>query len=173
MPNYCDNSVTICHDDKEKVDALYDQLMLVSDNESDADDVLQYLVPNPSGEWDYGWSVDNWGTKWDIHPEHFERDDDNTITMNFQSAWSPPTYAYDKMLEDGWEIDAYYHEPGMAFCGHYANGDDQQYEINFEDEDWKDNIPEDLIDYAGLEYDYEQWKEWQEEEDSADESKVD
>ena len=172
MPNWCDNSLRISHEDKSKVDALYDQLMKVSDPESDVDGVLDFLIPNPAKEWDYGWSVDNWGTKWDVHPEDFEREDDNTIHMNFMSAWSPPTYAYDKLVTAGWDIDAYYHEPGMAFCGHYADGDDQQYEIDFEDENWRNDIPEDVIDFAGLEYDYESFKENQEEED-ADESKVD
>lgn len=161
MPNWCSNSVTLVHDDKSKIDALEGQLKLV--DESKSEDVLQFLIPNPAGEWDYGWSCENWGTKWDIRPHDFSREDDFTINMSFDSAWSPPIEAYENLLEEGWEVLAYYEEPGMAFCGKYDNGHDDSYEYDFSDPDWADNIPEDISEFAGLEYAYEDWKEWNEE----------
>jgi len=174
MPNWCSNSLTLRHDDTTKLDALEAQLKKVSDPEAKEDDVLNFLIPNPAGEWDYGWSCENWGTKWDIQPHDFTREDENTLHMSFDSAWSPPIEAYNTLLEDEWEVTAYYEEPGMGFCGKYDNGDDESYEYDFSDPDWRDDIPEDVVDYAGLEYAYEDWKEWNEEEsEDTDESKVD
>ena len=63
MPNWCSNSLTLRHDDSTKLDALEAQLKKVSDPEAKEDDVLNFLIPNPAGEWDYGWSCENWGTK--------------------------------------------------------------------------------------------------------------
>jgi hypothetical protein len=42
---------------------------------------------------------------------------------------------------------------------------DDTWEFDFEDEDWADNIPQELIDDWGLEDEYDNWKEWQEEEE--------
>lgn len=45
--------------------------------------------------------------------------------MRFDSAWSPPTEAYEKLQAMGFVVKAYYWELGMSFCGrHDANGDE-------------------------------------------------
>jgi hypothetical protein len=48
----------------------------------------------------------------------------------FDSAWSPPTTAYDNMVDQGFRVYGMYYEPGMAFAGIYDNGDDDQYEFS-------------------------------------------
>jgi hypothetical protein len=46
------------------------------------------------------------------------------------TAWGPPVALYNYMTEQGYTIDAFYNEEGMAFCGHYADGHDAYYEYN-------------------------------------------
>lgn len=180
MPNWCDNSVTLYHEDKSKIDALEEILKKHSHDYSgpertEAEGVLFHLRPRPDAEEDnwYSWNVENWGTKWDISPMDWNRDDENTIWMSFDSAWSPPTALYEYLVtEEGWSITAEYQEPGIGFVGKFVDGYDECYEYDFEDEDWRDDIPEDLIDFAGLDQSYEDWKEWRDDE-SEDEEKVD
>jgi hypothetical protein len=77
----------------------------------------------------YDYCVGEWGTKWDVGNEGGQtRKDPNSVTCSFESAWSPPTRAYEKLLDLGFEVRAYYYEPGMAFAGIWDNGDDDFYE---------------------------------------------
>ena len=171
MPNWCDNTVTLSHEDTEKVDAL--ERVLVANDEYDGKDsenapigIFSHLRPRPADEdenW-YGWNIDHWGCKWDATPNTWDRDGD-VITINFDTAWSPPTELYEYLVANDWDVTAYYYEPGMAFCGSYDNGVDSYYEIDYNDENWRDNVDEDVIDHWGLEYEYENWKEWNEEEE--------
>jgi hypothetical protein len=173
MPNWCMNNVTLRNENKDLVDALEEHLREVSDPAVEtAEGFANFFRPNPDGEWDYGWSCENWGTKWDPHPEDWTREDDETITIIFDSAWSPPTELYEYLVsEEGgdWSVQAYYHEPGMGFVGMYDDGLDESYEYDFSNPDWKDEIPEELVDFAGLDYEYDDWKDWNEE----DEEEVD
>jgi hypothetical protein len=172
MPNWCMNDVTLYNEDVSKVDALEEHLKKAEDMENtEAEGFANFLRPNPSGEWDYGWSCENWGTKWDPNPEFWTRDGDNSITIVFDSAWSPPTELYDYLIEEeggDWSVSAYYYEPGMAFAGTYDNGAQDHYDIDFEDENWRDNMDPELVEWANLDDEYENWKEWQEEEEDED-----
>jgi len=83
------------------------------------------------GNW-YDYCVGEWGTKWDvggdgqtdIHP------DGKMLHTSFDSAWSPPVNAYDKLVELGFGVNAMYYEGGMAYAGAYDEHGDQ--EINLE-----------------------------------------
>ena len=44
------------------------------------------------------------------------------------------------------KLDYFGHEPGMAFVGHYSDGDDECYSTEN-----LDDVPEDLIEMFGLE----------------------
>jgi hypothetical protein len=56
----------------------------------------------------------------DIHP------DGKMLHTSFDSAWSPPVYAYDKLVAMGFGVNAMYHEGGMGYAGIYdENGDDE------------------------------------------------
>jgi hypothetical protein len=48
----------------------------------------------------------------------------------FDSAWAPPVRAYAKLEELGFRVEAQYYEGGMAFAGTYADGCDD--EVNLE-----------------------------------------
>ena len=169
MPNWCSNVVSITHTDPAQLEralhayragALLQEFVpcpeellhteSVSYPESDprhaqqqiqeAKNVLEY----GHRTW-YDWRVANWGTKWDIGGEdcHGEIVGD-VLQLNFDSAWSPPIDAYTKLEEQGFGIEAFYYEPGMAFCGSWINGLDDYYEIPETSAQAAAVIPEDI-----------------------------
>ena len=158
MPNWCDNSVSLYHADKSKIDALAEEMSKKNEDGHSMAQPFQHLRPSPGGEWDYDWSVSNWGTKWDASIIDWSRDDDNNITIYFESAWSPPTTLYEYLAEEGWGVEAMYHEPGMGFAGMYTDaGGDEYYEYDVTSKSSIDELPSDLIDFAGLENAHQDW----------------
>ena len=138
MPNWCSNNIDLTGP-KEKIEAIYNQITSKDEDEG----LLNALVPMPqeikdtkkegseSQDW-YGWSIDNWGTKWEVDSEGLELNSDGdsnlaTISGWFDSAWGPPIQAYETFLgnNEDCEINASYEEPGMDFAGFYINGDQQ------------------------------------------------
>jgi hypothetical protein len=112
------------------------------------------------GSW-YDFNTANWGTKWDVNSDNVEIQDANTLTASFDSAWSPPTNAYEQLLEQGFEIEAFYYEPGMAFVGKWVDGVDEYYELGGEDSSTvRESIGEELDDYFAIS---EQMADWEEE----------
>jgi hypothetical protein len=100
----------------------------------------------------YDYSVAKWGTKWDIgrgdgyNTKTLKDLDKNTLYFGFDSAWSPPVRAYEKLCNMGFSIRAYYYEGGCAYCGVWEDGVDEEYSIEG-NSDWvKENIPQE-IDY--------------------------
>lgn len=156
MPNWCMNTVTI-KGNLEKLKAIHDAI------ENDGK-FLEFLVP--IGEWDYGKACDAWGTKWDITEGSAELEGD-TLDLTFDTAWGPPTAAYETYTDANpdMHIEASYYEPGMAFVGQYDSGlgTDDYWEIDFSDDNWGAEIPQEVVDHWGLDYEYEQWKEWNDE----------
>jgi hypothetical protein len=59
MPNYCDNSMRLYNQDTAKIDALEAEMSKKNDDGHSMAEPFQHLRPNPSGEWDYNWSVEN------------------------------------------------------------------------------------------------------------------
>jgi hypothetical protein len=96
----------------------------------------------------YNWNIANWGTKWDFALDNLERQDPNTVSAAFDSAWSPPITAYERLLELGFEIEAFYYEPGMCFVGKWVDGEDECFEYGGQTSDTvRDYIGEELDDY--------------------------
>ena len=138
MPNWCNNTLTLTHKDPAMIQRAKDAL--------DRGEFLSEFCPMPrelgdaiaNGQPDavmiekYGYSswydycVNEWGTKWDvgedgatdIHP------DGTMLNTYFDSAWSPPIGAYEKLEKLGFTVDAYYYEGGMAYAGTYSNGNE-------------------------------------------------
>jgi hypothetical protein len=159
MPNWCYNSATLHHEDKTKIDGLEQELL------KEKSEPFNYLRPNPAGEWDYGWSCENWGCKWDVSMMDWERQDDNTIVMHFDSAWSPPIALYEFLDAEGWSIRALYHEPGMGFAGKFDDGYDEYYEFDWTDRQSIEDLPEDIADFANVWDELERHEEEQLEEE--------
>ena len=146
MPNWCNNNLTLEHDDPAMIQRAYDAL--------ERGEFLQEFIPVPEdlkitagylgdgdaqkeleaqtkrnvekhgyGNW-YDYCVGEWGTKWDIggdgqsdvHP------DGKMMHASFDSAWSPPVNAYEKLEQLGFRVNAMFYESGMAFAGSYCDG---------------------------------------------------
>ena len=159
MPNWCFNTVTLTHEDVSKVDAL--STVLSKSEESGESDVFNFLRPRPADQEDnwYDWNVSNWGTKWDICPTVFERDEDNRVRVDFETAWGPPIALYDFLTAEGWRVEAYYEESGCGFCGKYEYGQDDCYEYTLDSWESIDAIPQDIAEFAGLHSAYEHYQE--------------
>ena len=147
MPNWCDNQVTITGPSK-----IIDKIEKIVNEEKDTQGLLQFMYPMPQelkdttadgsdnkemikkygySDW-YGWATDNWGTKWDINEFYGVDRNGDTISFSFQSAWSPPTGAYENFISENSEcsLKSYYYEGGCDFMGVWDNGDDQCYAIS-------------------------------------------
>ena len=136
MPNWCDNRLTVTHEDKAMTDRFVDAYM--------NNKLCSEFLP-PIGEDTVDWRVANWGQKWDIGPGKNEEYGlhptvvDNEASVSFASAWQPPLGLYERLVVLGFDVEACYFEPGMSFTGSWYNGRDNYYEGN-----WKD-FPEILI----------------------------
>ena len=123
MPNWCDNQVSITGPN-----SVINKIEKIVNEEKDTEGLLQFMYPMPQelkdttadgsdnkemikkyghSDW-YGWATDNWGTKWDINEFYgVDRqeisDDESTISFAFQSAWAPPTGAYENFISENSE----------------------------------------------------------------------
>jgi hypothetical protein len=119
----------------------------------------------------YDYCVSEWGTKWDVgHGDGYNtrllKDiDKNTVHLGFDSAWSPPIRAYQKMIEMGFSIRAYYYEGGCCYCGAWEDGIDEEYSIDG-NSDWvKENIPKEIDDEFCISESMAEWESENEEEE--------
>lgn len=152
MPNWCSNIVTISHEDTTKIDAIEQELMCESP------EFFSSLFPRPEAEEDwYSWNVSNWGTKWDASIQQYERLDENTITVEFDTAWSPPSKFYYSLVEAEYTVNAMYYEGGMGYAGTFVDGNDDYYEYDMNDLGTIQAMPEALLDWTGLEHSYEDY----------------
>lgn len=149
MPNWCSNTLVLQHSDPA--------MIVRAAEAAKADKLCAEFVPlggdSPDG-WDYTLAVENWGTKWDVSQTEVIDQFENSISVSFESAWSPPIAFYDRMVEMGFEVHATYFEPGMGYVGKYIDGEDEEYEIDPED---LSNIPEELNEVWGVTEMYEDW----------------
>lgn len=156
MPNWCSNRVTL----RGSAAAIADIEQTLSTPDKG---LFESIIPFPSGEWDYSWCVENWGTKWDASILSFEREEEEIITIEFDTAWSPPSKIYEKLDEMGIEVEAYYYEPGVSFVGKYTSEDgDECYEFDLTESSIAD-LPEELREMWGI----EPWEDEEAEDDLA------
>ena len=153
MPNWCNNTVELYHDDPVMIErarkafndgALLNEfipvpadLQIVAGCVGAKDDPKQIALEEAEQRniakygyktW-YDFCVAEWGTKWDVGADGYNADDiPGGLMLTFDSAWSPPVNAYEKLVDMGFSIRAMYYEPGMAFAGIWNDGDDDFYE---------------------------------------------
>jgi hypothetical protein len=175
MPNWCDNKMTIRHSDEGKIQALhkaikedrfFDYIVPVPkelvETESASygkNDPRQIELEKRQSEmkekygyptW-YEYCCDKWGTKWEADEMTIEEVGTHKIKIWFVSAWSPPREIFEKMIEEGYEIDAMYHESGMGFVGRRTNEEDEYYDYTYHSStDVRDFIGETLDDVFGI-----------------------
>jgi hypothetical protein len=172
MPNWCSNNVEFHNDDVAEVAKLEAHLQFLDKREkgeSAESGLFAYFVPRPPEAEDswYEWNVSNWGTKWEASIYGWTKVNDNSITMNFDTAWSPPTQLYEFLARNTeWYVTATYYEPGMSFVGSNVGGYDDCYTI--ENLEALDNVPEELIEEYNIREQMEEWEEEEDEETDAD-----
>lgn len=142
MPNWCSNTITI-KGEKETLQLLKDNDFSFAFIRPEPD---WTNTPNEDGElpiekkhpdwtelvfpksqktddrW-YDWRVENWGTivrtKWDIHSPDIKLEDNHTLVVTGDTAWSPPEeilrYATERFPD--LEINITYEEEGWDFYG--------------------------------------------------------
>lgn len=195
MPNWCNNTVTLEHKDPAMIarakaafldGRLLDEfipvpksLHIVSGRCGDDDNPEQIALEAAQKrnievhgykDW-YDWSVNEWGTKWDVGGNDGTYNDiEGGIILGFDSAWSPPIQAYEKLFYMGFKIRAMYYESGMAFAGIYEDGSDEYYEYGGMNSDQiAEELPAELDEAFGISESVAEW----EAENAEDEENID
>lgn len=144
MPNWCLNRVTFKHESPKMIERVI--------NGVESEKLFEEFAPNPNQKGDnwYAYNVAEWGTKWDAGGQISEQGE-NFVTAIIDTAWSPPIEFYRKMTDLGFQVEAFYYEPGMLFCGKYTSEDDEEHFEMQNDLDWVlENIPTDIDDAMGI-----------------------
>lgn len=168
MPNWCNNVAYIRHEDPAKLEAIKTEL-----DKGQESQFFNSLVPNPAGEWNYDWSVENWGTKWDasVHEYWIE---DGHLYVNFDTAWSPPTSFYEKLFEMEYSVKGFYHECGMCFAGIWEDSVDDYYEYNsMSADEIAETLPTELDEMFAISMSQREWEEENPDEIEFDETDAD
>jgi hypothetical protein len=144
MPNWCSNNLILTHKDPAMIERARDALErgeFLSEFcpiPRELGDAIANGDVNPELVEKYGYSnwydycVNEWGTKWDVGEQGATdvHDDGTMLHTFFDSAWSPPVVAYDKLVDMGFGVEAMYYEGGMGYAGMYGENGDE--EINLE-----------------------------------------
>ena len=167
MPNWCQNAVTFTHSDSTQLDRIVEagsreQLFsefvpipkslckLVETKLADSrrrrrhdrietQNVARHGYPNS-----YFFCKANWGTKWENAGFYVAHDGSGHVKVLFETANQPPIDFYNRMVELGFGVDAFYYEGGNCYCGEYKDGSETEY--TWDDlESARANIP-DYID---------------------------
>jgi len=188
MPNWCNNTVEINHEDPAKMKALVEAinegkfcnfarpvpeaLQIVAGRVGDDTDPEQIKLHEQTqhnlstygyATW-YDFCVNEWGTKWDVEAYDTVTLGDRGVTFGFDSAWAPPTGVYEALMEQGFTVRAYYYEPGMAFCGKWEDGDDDYYDYGgMSSQEIADTLPNDLDECFCISRQVAEWEEENEE----------
>jgi hypothetical protein len=81
----------------------------------------------------YDFCVGEWGTKWDTGESgnnDINPNDPTMLTAGFDTAWSPPVTAYEKLMDLGFSVKAGYYEGGMCYAGLWEDGVDDYYDLS-------------------------------------------
>lgn len=144
MPNHCANSAKFTATTPEAA-AMLDKIR--ASIKADKPEIFQTIHPCPQdlidttegypkdqreaenikkhgfANW-YEFQTQEWGTKWDAYDVDTLHDEGDTLTLNFDTAWSPPLELYRKAESLGFEIEATYCEAGCDFVGFYREGEE-------------------------------------------------
>ena len=187
MPNWCNNTVELSHENPEMMaravksfnDGSFlnefvpvpEELHIVAgfvggDEQVKLEEQEKANLARFGYKTWYDYCVNEWGTKWDISPyEPVTLGEDGRLTMSFDSAWSPPTQAYEKLTELGFSVRAYYYESGMGFCGTWEDGFDDYYELDgMSGEQVAEMLPDELDEMFCISENIMEWEAENEEE---------
>jgi len=189
MPNWCNNNLTLQHEDpamitraKEALDRgeflnefipVPEQLKIVAGSVGDPveqakleADTKRNVEELGYGNW-YDYCVGEWGTKWDVGDEGATdiHPDGKMLHTYFDSAWAPPVNAYEKLTEMGFTVGAMYYEGGMAYAGVWEDGVDDYYDLNgMNSKQVEDELPVELDEAFGISESMREYEEENQEE---------
>lgn len=123
----------------------------------------------------YDFCVNEWGTKWDVGGDDFKVElveGDKNVTLCFDSAYAPPTNAYEKLTDLGFKVTGYYDECGMAFCGIWESefGDDYYEYGGMDSAEAEFMLPSELNEMFGISETIAEYEAEEEAEDEENES---
>jgi hypothetical protein len=99
-----------------------------------SDEYRQHLMDTFGAcDW-YNWRLAKWGTKWDVEV-HIEHADETTLSVMFNSAWSPPVAFFAHLGKLGLEWELSYVELGNGFGGTTAFEDGEMWKKEYRDDD--------------------------------------
>lgn len=121
MPNWCSNRVIVAGSERE-LDRFEEYV-----STKDARFSLEKIIPMPEdvyrgnlgdkerekyGEknW-YDWSVQNWGTKWEIDPKSIKIEDYSIgeVGYFFDTAWGPPEKVHKHLVDEFPKLEISWH----------------------------------------------------------------
>ena len=145
MPNWCSNEVQIDGNEKDiakfKEECFTDHKGVAVLDFSKVLPEPDYDKPKKDGTHNNGvqtepssvmpdwwtWRNDNWGTKWNLVPNHdgdltaymTVEDGEDYISLEFDTAWSPPNGIYEAIVEKYPDLDInwFYREDGVQIAG--------------------------------------------------------
>jgi len=174
MPNWCGNTLTLTHEDTEMIVRakrafaegeflnefipVPEDLKIVAGSVSDPDEQARLTAQEQYNRAKFGyanwydWCVNEWGTKWDVgDSQGINSCTDHELIVYFDSAWSPPIAAYEKLIDLGFTVYANYYESGCAYAGIFEDGYDDYYDLSGLDSgDVQQQLPPDLDDAFGI-----------------------
>ena len=183
MPNWCNNSVEIYHADPAMIErvrkgfndgGLLSELLPCPKDLTDTvsgsmgeDKRAEHEAQQAANVEKYGYAnwydfcVNEWGTKWDVGADgNPAQDIPGGLMLGFDSAWSPPIGAYEKLTEQGFRIRAMYYEPGMAFAGVWEEGHDDYYDYGgLDSAGIAEALPVELDEAFGISESAAEWEE--------------
>ena len=197
MPNWCNNSVEIYHEDPAMLErvrkgfndgGLFSEMLpcpqeltdtvsgSMGEDKREAHEAQQAANREKYGyaTW-YEFCVNEWGTKWDVGADgNPAQDIPGGLMLGFDSAWSPPIAAYEQLAAMGFRIRAMYYESGMAFAGIWEGNEDEANDDYYEyggmdSTQIAEELPAELDEAFGIS---EQAAEW-ESENAEDEENID
>ena len=182
MPNWCNNSVEIYHADPAMIErvrkgfndgGLFTELIPCPQELTDTvsgsmgeDKRAEHEAQQAANVEKYGYAnwydfcVNEWGTKWDVGADgNPAQDIPGGLMLGFDSAWSPPIGAYEKLTDLGFRIRAMYYEPGMAFAGVWEEGHDDYYDYGgLDSAGIADTLPVELDEAFGISESAAEWE---------------
>ncbi|NBV83102.1 hypothetical protein EBR57_03150 [bacterium] len=107
----------------------------------------------------YHWATQNWGTKWDVGASTDNKDnypivanDDGTfsLSLDFDSAWSPPSEALMQLTDHDVIFKNLYYEGGVGYCGYMTNENGYIHDVSFMLDGEREGIPEMILEQFSI-----------------------
>ena len=134
MPNHCTNEIYFSFKTEEDKDRFLKNVKGKDESGEEQPFTFNKIIPLPNrseqfpnGKWDYNWCWKNWDTKWDCYELHVDSeigDGREAVSINFFTAWGPPTKILQKILDEpkyskGLEyVRWFYRDEADQFCGY-------------------------------------------------------